>query len=82
MTPNGSPSWKMIAVGLISIVVMVLAAVASNADTRMTTAASVNVEQDREIARLGADRDTQNKRLERIEAKVDQLIDLQLRARR
>lgn len=60
MTPNGSPSWKMIAIGLISVVTLLATAlVAKAADDINATKAGlgqerdVNARQDREIVLNG-----------------------------
>lgn len=71
---NGSPSWKMIALALVTLAVILGAALARSADTRMTENSTVNAMQDREIARLGAKEIDTKERLERIEAKIDMLM--------
>lgn len=71
MTPNGSPSWKVIAYALGGLVLLALGALVSNADSL----GADNARQEREIVEVKTDVSNLKQQLNRIEAKLDRAIE-------
>lgn len=73
MTPNGSPSWKIVAFAIATITSLLIGLLVNAADGAIQQSAQTNMRQDREIAASVADLNNLADRLDQMQRTLDRM---------